>query len=79
MRFRIAFLAIDFILFFLFIHRFGARGLRLCGFGYHKFLSDLQFARVVNVIDGDQIVVGDFQFLCDSDWIIALLHNVSLS
>ena len=79
MRFRIAFLATDFIWFFLFIRRFRARGLRLCGFGDHKLLSDLQFARVVDVIDGDQIAVGDFQFLCDSDWIIALLHNVRLS
>ena len=79
MRFRIAFLATDFILFFLFIRRFRAGGLRLCGFGDHKLLSDFQFSWVVNVIDGDQIVVGDFQFLCDSGWIIALLHNVSLS
>ena len=79
MRFRIAFLATDFILFLLFIGRFSARGLRLCGFGDQKFLPDLQFAWVVNVIDGDQIPVGDFQFLCDSGWIIALLHNVSLS
>ena len=79
MRFRIAFLATDFILFFLFIRRFRARGLWLCGFGDHKLLPDLQFAWVVNVINGDQIVVGDFQFLCDSGWIIALLHNVSLS
>ena len=43
MRFRIAFLATDFILFFLFIRRFSARGLRLCGFGDQKFLPDLQF------------------------------------
>ena len=79
MRFRIAFLATDFILFFLFIRRFRARGLRLCGFGDDKLLPDFQFSWVVNVIDGDQIAVGDFQFLRDSDWIIALLHNVRLS
>ena len=79
MRFRIAFLATDFILFLLFIGRFSARGLRLCGFGDQKFLPNLQFSWVVNVINRDQVVVGDLQFLCDSGWIIALLHNVSLS
>jgi hypothetical protein len=42
-------------------------------------LTDSQFAWVVNVIERDQIAVRDFQFLCDYDWIVALLHNVSLS
>ena len=79
MRFHIAFLATDFILFFLFIRRFRTRGLRLCGFGDQKLLTDFQFSWVINVIDRDQIVVGDFQFLCDSGRIIALLHNVGLS
>ena len=79
MRFRIAFLATDFILFFLFIRRFSPRGLRVRGFGDQKLLPDLQFVGVVNVIERDQIVVGNFQFLCDSGWIIALLHNVNLS
>ena len=79
MRFRLAFLATDFVLFFLFIRRFRGRGLRLCRFGNQKLLPDLQFPWVVNVIDADQIAVRDFQFLCDSRWIIALLYNVSLS
>ena len=79
MRFRIAFFATDFALFFLFIRRFRARGLRLCRFGDEKLLPDFQFSWVVNVIDGDQIAVGNFQLLCDSGWIIALLHNVSFS
>ena len=79
MRFRIALFTTDFILLFLFIRRFSARGLRLCCFGNYKFLPDLQFAWVVNVIERDQIVVGDAELLCDSDWIIALFHNVSLS
>ena len=76
MRFRIAFLATNFIFFFLFISRFRARGLRLCGFGNQQLLPYLQFSWVINVIDRDQIGVGDFQFLCDSGGIIALLHNV---
>ena len=79
MRFRIAFFTTDFILFLLFIRRFSARGLRLCCFRDEELLPDLQFAWVVNVIERNQIAVRDFQFLCDSDWIIALLHNVSLS
>ena len=79
MRFRIAFFTTDFTLFFLFIRRFCTGGLRLCCLRDEKLLPDLQFAWVVNVIERDQIGVGDFQFLCDSDWIIALIHNVSLS
>ena len=79
MRFRLAFLATDFVLFFLFIRRFRGRGLRLCRFGEQKLLPDLQFSWVVNVIHGDQIVIRDFQFLCDSGRTIPLLYNVSLS
>ena len=79
MRLRIAFLVTDFVSFFLLICCFSVRGLRLCRFGNQKLLPDLQFARVINVIERDQIVVGDFQFLCYSDWIIALLHNVGFS
>ena len=79
MRFRLAFLATDFVLFFLFIRRFGGRGFGLCRFGDRKLLSDFQFSWVVNVIDGDQIVVRDSQFLCDSGRTIALLYDVSLS
>ena len=79
MGLRIAFLATDFVLFFLLIRRLSARGLRLSGFGDQKLLPDLQFARVVDVIDRNQIAVGDFQFLGDPGGIIALLHNVGLS
>ena len=79
MRFSIAFFATDFPFFFLFVRRFRARGLRLCGFGNQQLLPYLQFTWVINVIDRDQIGVGDLQFLCDAGWIIALFHNVSLS
>src|SRR5262245_47648659 len=76
---HVAFLATGFILFFLLIRRFRAGGLWLYCLRDQKFLSDLQLPWIVNVIERDQIVVRDFQFLCDSDWIIALLHDVSLS
>ena len=79
MRLRIAFLVTDFISFFLFIRRFITRSLRLCCFRNLKFLPDFQFAWVVNMIERDQIGVGDLQFLCDCDWIITLYYNVSLS
>src|SRR5262245_29924055 len=76
---RIAFLTTDFICFFLFIRWFSAGGLRLSFRRDEELLPDLQFAWVVNVIERNQIAVRDFEFLGDSDWIIALFHNVSLS
>src|SRR5215472_3580421 len=79
MRLGIAFLITRFICFLLFVRPFSARALRFRCFGNQKLLSDLQFSWVVNVIERNQIVVRDFQFLRDSNWTIALLHNVSLS
>ena len=79
MRLRVVLLTADFALFFLFIDRFSARSLRLCGLGDQKLLPDLQLPWIVNVIERHQIVVSDFQFLRDAGWVIALLHNVSLS
>src|SRR5215471_10985212 len=66
-RLRIAFVTTDFILFFLFIRRFSAGGLRLCFLRDEELLPDLQFAWVVDVIERNQIAVRDFEFLCDSD------------
>ena len=42
-----------------------------------KLLPDLQFARVVDVIERDQIVVGNFEFLRDRDRIVAFRHDVN--
>ena len=44
-----------------------------------KLLPDLQFARVFNMIQRNQIVVRDFQLLCDRDRIIALFHDVGFA
>lgn len=78
MRFGIALVTADFI-FLLLVRRFSGRALRLGRVGDQEFLSDLQFSGIVNVIERYQIAVRDFQFFGDAYWIVALLHNVSLS
>ena len=76
---RIAFLITALICFFLLVRPFSARALRFCWLGNQKLLPDLQLPWIVNVIERHQIVVSNFQLLCDPDWIIAFLHDVSFS
>src|SRR5213594_897020 len=42
-----------------------------------KPLSDPQFARVLDVVEREQIVVRDFELLCDRHRVIAFCHNVN--
>ena len=54
--------------------------LRFAGLVWNqKFLPDLQFARVLDVIERDQIVVRDFKFLGNRHRIIALDYDLGLS
>ena len=79
MRPHIAFLITDLIWFLLFIRPFSARALRFCWLGNQKLLPDPQLPWIVNAIERRQIVVRNFQLLCDPDGIIAFLYNVSFS
>src|SRR5207302_2049961 len=46
--------------------------LRFFRFGWdQQFLADLKFARVIDVIERQQFVVGDLEFLSDRHWIVA--------
>ena len=44
-----------------------------------KFLTNLQFTRVVDVIERDQFVVRNFQLLGDRHRVVAFNHYVSFS
>ena len=79
MRLCIAFLSTNFLCFLFFIRGFRSLGLWLCCLGNQKLLPDLQFSWVINVVERDQIAVGDSQLPGDSDWVITFLHNVGFS
>src|SRR5438874_3679403 len=44
-----------------------------------EFLANSQFPWIFDVIQGNQLVVGDIQFLGDCDRIVALFDDVTLS
>src|SRR2546428_10566792 len=50
-----------------------------CDFGYEQFLTDLQFAQIVDVIELEQTVVRHLQFAGDRGWIITLRYHINLS
>ena len=51
-----------------------------CGFARNQqLLSDLQFARVLDLIERKQIVIRNFQFLCDRHRIITSYYSINFS